>query len=110
MSNPLQAVLNHRSNNGYNSKSNPQLDDEIESILIDFINNPMVGLIHTDDKTVLKDNQKRTLGIYQRLVIDGTIPRYYIPKFKNLFRTLGLVTGGRRTRRKRAHRRTRHRK
>jgi hypothetical protein len=109
MSNPLQAVLNHRSNNGYNSQSNPQLDDKIESILIDFINNPMVGLIHKDDKKVLKNNKNRTLGIYQRMVIDGTITRDYIPTFIKLFSTLGL-TGGRRTRRKRAHRRTRHRK
>jgi len=109
MSNPLQAVLYHRSNNGYNSQSNPQLDDKIESILIDLINNPMVGLINTDDKNVLKINKNRTLGIYERLVSDGTIKPHYIPKFKNLFRTL-WPKGGRRTRRKRAHRRTRHRK
>jgi hypothetical protein len=113
MSNPLQAVLNHRSNNGYNSKNNPQLDADIESILIDFIDFPMVRFIPNDDKKVLKDNQKRTLGIYERLVIDKTIPRDYIPNFIILFRTLWPPPppkGGRRTRRKRAHRRTRHRK
>lgn len=109
MNNPLQAVSNHRRNNVYNSQSNPQLDDEIESILIDLINNPMVGLIHTDDKKVLKNNKNRTLGIYERLVRDGTIKPHYIPKFKNLFSELWR-TGGRRTRRKRAHHRTRHRK
>ena len=109
MSNPLQAVLNARGNISYNSKSDPQLDDKIESILIDLINNPMVGLIHTDDKKVLKNNKNRTLGIYERLVSHGTIKPHYIPKFKNLFRT-HWPTGGRRTRRKRAHRRTRHRK